>query len=113
MNHYLDSINLPTPLLTPNRIGTWTCEASVADASNVQIVECRNNLPNEIGSREYLQGQYRWAPRDGQVEQYGYRQTNGSTSEWIKLGLVTLQKASILSSEICILLSILAITTQF
>ena len=112
-NHFLESSNLPTPLLTANNIGTWACEAPVADASNVQIVECRNNLPDEIGNREYPQGTYRWAPRDGQVEQYGYRQTNGSTSEWIKLGLVTLQRASILSSEICILLSIFAITTQF
>ena len=55
-------------------------------------------MPEEDSEGIYAVGTYRWSPRDGQVEQYGYRQATATTSDWIKLGLVTLKDALTLRS---------------
>ena len=94
--HYLSGIEVPAPILDDSTVissKSWICEAQlVDDSSDTQVVECANYLPTESDDG-YSRGLYRWSPFDGLVEQYGYRQTDASTAEWVKLGVVTIKGA--------------------
>ena len=94
--HYLTSITAPAPIIDDSTVissDSWICEAQLVDSSDgTQIVECVNYLPTE-SMDGYSTGLYRWSPYDGLVEQYGYRLSDASTAEWIKLGMVTINGA--------------------
>ena len=112
-SHFLTSIEVPAPIIDDSTLinaDSWICTVKPVDNSNdTQVIECVNYLPIE-NDDGYGTGLWRWSPKDGQVEQYGYRQTDSSTAEWVKLGKVTLLEA--IGLESCLLFTILAITVQ-
>ena len=89
-SHYVDQLQYPTvaDFSTQNQIGDWACSVAADAAASRNIAFCANLMPEEAnGGYDY--GKFRWDPTWGQVEQWGYRRTNG-VGLWIKLGKVTL-----------------------